>query len=221
MVDEPRNDDLDDVSMYDSNSSMSTEPKSLMDDASDDYNVFDFKSKGLHICNLNVRHILPKIDEMRMILSNTNIPDIFGICETFLGTQHPDSLISIDGFSFFRKDRTDTQKKSGGGLILYFRQSLNIKRRADLENSNIETLWAEVNLPKSKPFLVCTVYRPPSACSERIDLFEKEVSVAQTTGSEIILMGDFNIDIEPCSNNKWLSLIQLFDSPSLLRNLLA
>ena len=42
MVDEPRNDDLDDVSMNDSNSSMSTEPQSLMDDASDNYNVFDF-----------------------------------------------------------------------------------------------------------------------------------------------------------------------------------
>ena len=74
-----------------------------------------------------------------------------------------------------------------------------------------------MNLPKSKPFLICTVYRPPSSCSEWIDLFEKEVSVAQTTGSEIILMGDFNIDIEPCSNNKWLSLIQLFDLSQLVK----
>ena len=155
------------------------------------------------------------MDLMRLILSNTNIPDIFGICETFLGTQHPDSLISISASSV--KTGKNTQKKSGGGLILYFRQSLNIKRRADLENSNIETLWAEVNLPKSKPFLICTIYRPSSACSEWIDLFEKEVSVSQTTGSEIILMGDFNIDIEPCSNNKWLSLIQLIDLSQLVK----
>ena len=70
-----------------------------------------------------------------------------------------------------------------------------------------------MTLPNSKSFLICTVYRPPSACSEWIDLFEKEVPLAQTTvtGYEFLLMGDFNIDMNSCSNNKWLSLIQLFD----------
>ena len=28
-------------------------------------------SKGLHICNLNIRHILPKIDEIKILLSHT------------------------------------------------------------------------------------------------------------------------------------------------------
>ena len=37
-------------------------------------------------------------------------------------------------------------------------------------------------LPNSRPFLVCAVYRPPSAHAEWIDLFEKESSVSQTTG---------------------------------------
>ena len=39
--------------------------------------------------------------------------------------------------------------------------------------------------------LVCTVYRPPDA--EWIDSFEQEVSIAQATGLEIIMMGDFKI----------------------------
>ena len=125
--------------------------------------------------------------------------------------QCADILISIDSFNFFRKDRSNTQTKSGGGLILYFRQSLNLKRRYDLESSNIETLWAEVTLSNSKPVLICTVNRPSNACSEWIDLFEKEVSVVQTTGFEFLLMGDFNIDMKSCSNNKWLNLIQHFD----------
>ena len=125
------------------------------------------------------------------------------MCESFLETHHPDSLISIDSFIFLRKDRSETQRKSGGGLILYFRHSLNLQRRCDLECSNIESLWAEVTLPNSKSFLIC----PPNACSEWIDQFEKEVSVAQTTGLEFSLMGDFNIDMSSCSNNKWLSLI--------------
>ena len=113
---------------------------------------------------------------------------------------------------------SDTQLKSGGGFILYFRQSLNLKRRYDLENSNIETLWTEVILLNSKPILICTAYRPPNACSEWIDLFENEVSIAQTIGFEFLLMGDFNIDMKSCSNNKWLSLIQLFDLSQLVKD---
>ena len=73
--------------------------------------------------------------------------------------------------------------------------SLNVKRRLDMEISNIETLWTEVSLLNAKPFLICSVYSPPTASSDWIDAFEEELSIAQTTGLEFILMGDFNIDI--------------------------
>ena len=33
-----------------------------------------FPSKGLHICNLNIRHILPKIDEIKILLSPKKMP---------------------------------------------------------------------------------------------------------------------------------------------------
>ena len=71
-------------------------------------------------------------------------------------------------------------------------------------------------MPNSRPFLVCTVYRPQSAHSQWIDLFEKEISIALTTGLETILKGDFNIDYNPCTNKKWLSLVQLFDLSQLV-----
>ena len=208
----PQTDDVDGSLISDKNTSViSTDSQPITNRASNDSFIFDFKSKGLHVCNLNIRHILPKIDEIRLILLSTGSPDIFGICESFLGTQHPDSLITVDGYSFFRKDRSETQQKSGGGLVLYFRQSLNVKRRYDLENSNIETLWVQICLSNCKPFLLCTVYRPPNACSDWIDLFENELSIAQATGLEFLVMGDFNIDLQSCSNSKWLNLIQLFD----------
>ena len=172
---------------------------------------FIFKSKCLNIANLNVRHIVPKIDELGIVMANDMGPDIFGACETFLETSIPDNQVAINGYEFKRKDRCDTQDKTGGGVILYYRTSLNCKRKKELEISNIETLWCEVMLPNSRPFLLCAVYRPPSAQAEWIDLFEEELSVAQTTGLEIILMGDFNIDLLHCTNKKWLNLVELFD----------
>ena len=175
-----------------------------------------FSTKGFHLSNLNIRHIVPKIDELRILMANQSCPDVIGLCETFLTCNISDNQIAIDGFDFIRKDRSDTQNKNGGGIILYFRKSLNCKRRRELEISEIETLWAEIALPNSKPFLICSVYRPPCASSAWIDLFEEELSIAQTTGLEMILMGDFNIDLRSCTNHKWRNLLQLFDLSQLV-----
>ena len=98
-------------------------------------------------------------------------PDILGICETFLSGSVFDDLLAIDGFDLFRKERSDVQDKSGGGVGLYYRNSLNGKRRLEIEISNIETLWAEFAFPNSKPFLICIAYRPRNSASDWIDLF--------------------------------------------------
>ena len=42
-----------------------------------------FSSKGLHVANLNVRHLLSKFDEIGIVLASENGPDILGLCETF------------------------------------------------------------------------------------------------------------------------------------------
>ena len=175
-----------------------------------------FESKGLHFCNLNIQHIVSKMDELRITMAHEHSPDIFGMCETFLTSSVSDDQVAVDGFDLIRKDRSDTQNKAGGGVILYYRKSINCKRKCDLEISNIETLWAEIALPNSKPFLICSVYRPPSSTSDWIDLFEEELSIAQTTGLEVIVMGDFNIDLSINTNRKWLNLIELFDLSQLI-----
>lgn len=149
-------------------------------------------------------------------MANEKCPDILGLCETFLEPNVPDNQVVIEGYDFVRKDRAVVQNKSGGGVILYLKKSLTYKRRPDLEVSNIETIWVEVELPNTKPFLLCTAYRPPSAHCDWIDLFEEELSIAQTSSLEYTLMGDFNIDFTACSNNKWLNMIQLFDLTQLI-----
>ena len=65
--------------------------------------------------------------------------------------------------------------------------------------------------------MVCTVYRPPSALNEWIDLFEEEISIAQTTGLEVIIVGDLNIDLKIPGNRKWKNLINLFDLKQLVQ----
>ena len=82
---------------------------------------FAFSSKGLNVTNLNVRHLLSKLDEIRIILASKTGPDILGLCETFLDSTVPDNLISVSDYAFLRKDRCRTIKKTDGGIVLYFK----------------------------------------------------------------------------------------------------
>ena len=73
-------------------------------------------------------------------------------------------------------------------------------------------------MPNSKAFPICIAYRPPNATSDCIDKLEAELSVAHSSGLELILMGDINIDYRSCSNTKWLQLIQSFDLTQLVKD---
>ena len=48
------------------------------------------------------------------------------------------SSFNINGFQRFRRDNTSN---GGGGTIVYVRDGLMAKRRADLEDTNVECLW--------------------------------------------------------------------------------
>ena len=148
---------------------------------------FVFRSKGLHIANLNIHHLLPKLDGLRISLAYENGPDLLGICETFLNESISYSQLTIDGFDHIRKGRSVTQDKSGVGVILYFRNNINCKRRPEFEISNLETIWSKIISPNSKPFQLCTAYRPPNVTSNWIDLLEEELSATQSSGLEIII----------------------------------
>ena len=60
----------------------------------------NFLSKGLHFCNLNVRHLMPQIDELRIVMATDKCPDIFGMCETFLEPNVPDEGLDGGGLEF-------------------------------------------------------------------------------------------------------------------------
>ena len=84
--------------------------------------------------------------------------DIFCLGETFLNDQFTDSELNIPNYNFVRRDR----QSNGGGLIIYYRNNL----RVDLESSSVEMIWLEVRNNRQKPFLICYVYRPPTASSD-------------------------------------------------------
>ena len=88
-------------------------------------NEFKFDHRGIHIANINIRHLKPKVDQIKIMLQESNI-DILGTCETFLSKPDEDTIVNINGFTIERKDRDscpDIETNKGGGNLIYLRDN--------------------------------------------------------------------------------------------------
>ena len=121
--------------------------------------------------------------------------DITTISETMLDHSVTNDDISIDGFSkeIYRSDHPSNTKV--GGVCLYFREGLPVKRRTDLELLP-EMILSEITLARKKIFFG-TLYRTPSQNSQQFETFIDRLQEAfDKMKAEnphcIVLTGDFN-----------------------------
>ena len=148
----------------------------------------DLSDKGLNFGHLNIQGICGKnmckfLELKAMILDsqNSNL-HIFGVSETKLKDHKPSSAFHIDGFQTFRKDNISN---GGGGLIVYVRNKINAKRRADLEINEISCIWLEIMQEKGKPVLIGNIYRPPDSRVEYDDRLEEFIENVLQEGAVV------------------------------------
>ncbi len=140
---------------------------------------------------------IPLIEAYDSIYKN----DIIAISESMLDSTIGNEEICIEGYSkeIYRNDHPSNTKT--GGVCLYFREGLPIKRRTDLELLQ-EMIVAEITFARKKIFFI-TVYRSPSQTS---DQFEEFINQLQATLDQLrreryhslVLTGDFN-----CRSSQW------------------
>jgi exonuclease III len=108
-----------------------------------------------------------KIDEIETFLINDAKIDIICLSETWLNDQISDSTVDINGYSIRRKDRPDHR---ACGAAIYITDALPHHRALELELSDIDLPWIELQLGKKK-ILVGAAYRPPGQSAEEVELF--------------------------------------------------
>ena len=104
---------------------------------------------------------------------------------------------------------------------MYIRSDLAYNTREDLQNDNLEDLWLELLLPKTKPILIGTCYRVPknSKLTERL-----ENAVARLCSDcDTVNLGDFNYCLIKNKKKKSKTLdtngfTQLIDTPTCVIN---
>ena len=119
--------------------------------------------------------------------------DILCINETRLDKTIKNSEIGLQGYDLTRRDRN----RNGGGVAIYVRNNISYAERSASVPENVEALCIEVINPNAKPILISTWYRPPNSNSEILAFFLIFLQSIDKENREIIITGDFNIDLMP------------------------
>ena len=98
-----------------------------------------YTSSSISICHLNIRSLRNKIDDIVHIVEDF---DIVCFTETHLDQRVPINNLVIPGFNSnpFRLDRNTY----GGGIMVYFKNNINIVPRTDLQVDRMEAMQFEI-----------------------------------------------------------------------------
>lgn len=168
----------------------------------------------MHFIHLIARLILSKIHEFQL-LANKSKAAIIAVTETWLDHTVSNTEIHLDGYSVIRKDRN----RHGGGICMFIRDDLAFTPLPlDNLSESDEVFFLELLLPKTKPIIIGTCYRPPKQ-SDFVDRFETILSQLRSD-CEIIIMGDFNIcviDNKSHLSQTYNKVLKLFGLKQLIK----
>ena len=111
--------------------------------------------------------------------------------------------------SFLHKNRShQTGAAKGGDVGIWIPKNINCKRRREFELADarlFESLWLELGNPLTKKFLINICYRPHQSLGEFFsDELNAEVSIAFSAKDNILLFGDYKIDMLSVNGKKSL-----------------
>ena len=93
---------------------------------------------------LNVNRLLNKLDSVKELIDKYS-SDTLALYKIWLTSEISDSEISIMGYSIVRKDRQNSSKACGGGVLIYVRNGIPFIRQAKFVDDNFECFWIEIN----------------------------------------------------------------------------
>ena len=118
-----------------------------------------------------------------------SIVAVVGISESKLDKSITNSEILIDNYDLLRCD----QNRNGGSVACYFRNDFSYTKKSVFP-IDIENVFFEIHLPKTKSITVGTAYRPPNQINFIKTLSEHFVKL-DMTNKETYSLGDFTVNL--------------------------
>ena len=104
---------------------------------------------------MNINSILSKIDELRVIAKKSRA-SVIRITESKLDKTVLDEEINIDGYELARSH----QNRQGCGAACHIQNDISFNVRGDF-SSEVENIFLDIFLPKTKLKLTGILHRPP------------------------------------------------------------
>ena len=131
---------------------------------------------------------MPKFDELREIVKISD-PRVIGITETKLDNSIGDSEISIDRYCAIRHD----WNRKGGGSICCVTNKICYNTKNCIANE-IENVFVELLIPKTKPITAGIVYKPPDQ-TRFLEILSNGLNLLNMLSEEWHILEDLNINL--------------------------
>ena len=141
------------------------------------------------------------------------------ITETWYTAKHLNSVVSIEGYNLFRRDRNHGR---GGGVCVYVKNDvdcclLHPQAHDNSRPGNIEIMWIKCYFCEQNYYIACC-YHPPLPKyrdSEFIELLARDIDYINSLCSDdvIVVAGDFN-QLDTSFLTSDLGLVQLVTEPT-------
>ena len=170
------------------------------------------------IGHLNIYHLANKIADVCSLLNRTPKVHLLGLSEAWLNCDHTDEMLSVPHYQIIRRD---TAKQGHTGIAVYIHDNIYpfVKRRTDLESTEVECIWLEIKCSMSSPLLLAYMYRHPRSTDEWLDDFVQMMVNVPLNNRNMVLLGDFNFNMlipQPAWQSTFtlFGLQQLVDKPT-------
>ena len=109
-------------------------------------------------------------------------------------------------------------RRTGGGVVIYYKDSLDCISVEKYDNPDIEATWLEVKI-RSQRLLVGCIYRPPDF-GGFYDIFRPILERICVNRKNVIITGDFNANMLDNSGNgkKFKDLLQLAGFNNIIKS---
>ena len=160
-------------------------------------------AKNALLCHLNINSLRHKIHDLRPFMHKLQ-PVLFSIQETKIDDSFPSQQFSIQDYHpAIRADRNIY----GGGTLVYIRSDIPFRQLKNFCSDHVESLFIEIFINK-KPWIVGTIYRPPSLCDQYFTSdMELLIDKALSLYDDVLLIGDMNYDFMVAAKRRPLANI--------------
>ena len=128
------------------------------------------------------------MDELRLLASGSNPPDILPLAETWLDAKIKACEVKLPSYRLLRRDRD----RHGSGVAVYVNESIPV--RSFVCHPTCELLSVELET-KSGVMLIGIIYRPRGHDTD-LSLLESAIGLLYLAKyREVLVVGDFNVNL--------------------------